>query len=182
MPIVDVYGHLSQRVIDIARKHVKQIGRCFRDPQYQGDDKKDWANHFGGYFCLMDNKTGLILLATYIGDPAQFKMPKYARLAPEKVFRVFNNPQIRTSWDNRDDAKEWYPGAVRGIRYIYGFSGYPPHGDTLVSACVAEEIEHLTLDLDARLEPEMWISPGDNQARDAAVVYARYLQAVEAGV
>ncbi len=129
----------------------------------------------------MSNDTGKVILLAFIGEPDQKKWKKYMRLAQEKAERLFKHPGDMTSWDSRDDAKEQYPGAVRGTRYIYSFSGFPPYGDTLAMACVADEMEHVLANSGGRLEPEMWISAQDRQARDAAVTYALYNEEVAKG-
>ncbi len=179
--INDHYGHIAYEAIKAARKHVIGVAKCFTSSYYRGRDLDKWGNHYGGCFCLMSNSTGKVILLTFIGKPEAKKWDKYMRLAQEKAQRLFKHPSDTTSWDSRDDAKERYPGAVRGTRYIYSFSGFPAYGDTLAMACVAEEIEHLMLSPQGRLEPEMWLSANDRQARNAAVTYALYREEVAKG-
>lgn len=170
MSVNDYYGGLTQKALEAARQHVIGVAECFTGPYYRGQDRSKWDNHFGGCFCLMDNATGKIILLAFIGDPAESKWDKYAKLAQEKAIRLFKHPKDQTSFDSRDDEKERYPGAVRGKQYIYSFSGFPAYGDTLTMACVAVEVE-----TDGHGDPVEFLSAEDTIARNALITYVMYL-------
>ncbi len=135
------YGYLANLAIEEVNRNFLFVLRCFTEEWTTSNP--DWKDRRGGCYCLMNAKTGKILLTAYVGDPPPEKMDKYARLAKEKARRLFAHPKHKTSWESRNDKKRQYPGAVRGKKYIHSFSGLIPDGDTLISALNAQGFETL---------------------------------------
>ncbi len=84
-------------------------------------------------------KGGYLALGGYCDIPRTAKIgivppekdEKYRRLAPEKVYRV-HLTHDDSSWLTRDEKQDRWGGAIRGRKFIYGFSGFPELWDEAI--------------------------------------------------
>lgn len=125
---------LHQRGI---RKICDVVGRAvYRAKELLSDPDKS-----GGYFCLLDIKTGAILITTIIGSVDPAKAERYRQLAEEKALRLYRYYQLGmlhvSGWQSRNEANDEWGGSVLGNRYIYSFSGFPPLYDEAISLATA---------------------------------------------
>ncbi len=130
---LDIFDSLTE-----LRGLMREITICF------GGKRKrypNWIGKRGGCFCMMDAKTGQIVLLTLVGWVPEEKKLKYFLLAQEKAKRLFAHPQHLTSEESKNDGLEQYGGAIRGRKFIYSFSGLPAIGDSLISLKIAMGVE-----------------------------------------
>lgn len=135
------YGAKLAAVLGVVRNTVNELIMCFSDRERILKRLPDWRGRRGGCFCLMDRKTGQVLLLAFVGVPPREKMDKYQKFALEKAKRLFRYPEHTTSWESRNPKKNQWGGAVAGEEFIYSFSGLPEDGDTLAMSKVAGFIE-----------------------------------------
>ena len=105
-----------------------------------------------------DGRTGVVVRAELIHHPkneapfavgkvADEKFQKYRLFAIEKYVRLLNRPEHRTSSRSRNEARNEFSGAVRGVSYIVSTSGlWPDALDELFSAAVLVAIGDLRLE------------------------------------
>lgn len=126
------------------RKIVKTVGHIVRlATKFLGDPNKT-----GGYFCLLEMRTGAILVITIIGSVDPSKAVLYRRYAEEKALRLYRNwqhtstPHI-SSWQSRNEAENAWGGAVMGNRFIYSFSGFPELHDEGITLTTAFKLDDM---------------------------------------
>lgn len=102
------------------------------------------AGKLGGYFCLATH-TGLPLLVTSCGSPDEGKVERYLTFCQEKARRLGSHLDHFLSLESRDEGKDHWGGAVRGVRFIASFSGFPELLDEVVSAAVLRKMGELDL-------------------------------------
>lgn len=98
----------------------------------------------GGYFCLLDLRTGAILTTTIIGSVPPEKTLRYKWLAEEKALRLYRFHTLIdcrhvASYQSRNEPDDKWGGAVLGDRFIYSFSGFPEIYDEAISLAVAHK-------------------------------------------
>ncbi len=97
----------------------------------------------GGYFALT-SMSGAPTLISRHGQMRDDKGRKFLYLAQEKCLRLAAHPEHLTSFDSRDpsaitESNPWgkWGGAIRGMRYLYGFSGLSEFQDEAIAAVIA---------------------------------------------
>lgn len=128
-------------------------------------------NKTGGYFCLLDIKTGAILITTIIGSVSPEKAAKYKRLAEEKALRLY---ELHIAWtghvssfQSADETSERYGGSVLGDRFIYSFSGFPPIYDEAVMLATAHK--HQDMPAERRAKIIQFSRPSDDHPAPAII-------------
>ncbi len=79
----------------------------------------------GAYVCIIDHRTGQMILHALIGHGTPEKIAKWRELSLEKATRLLNNLPLghETSEESMDEARSMYPGAIMGNDYIFSLSG-----------------------------------------------------------
>lgn len=115
----------------------------------------------GGYFALT-SMSGAPTLISRHGQMRDDKGVKYLCLAQEKCLRLAEHPDHFTSFESRDpnatvNGNDWgkWGGAIRGTRYLFGFSGLSELQDEAIAAVIAiKSHEASPEEMLARLPPE----------------------------
>lgn len=102
---------------------------------------------FGGYLCVADMDTGIPLLTAVIGTPSSEKGTKYQRFAEEKCSRLAKHSNHVSSWQTRDVDSLQFGGAIRTLRRILGFSGFPEPWDEALCIATALEVGEMNEEL-----------------------------------
>lgn len=112
-------------------------------------------NKTGGYFCLLDIKTGAILITTIIGSVSPEKAAKYKRLAEEKALRLYERHiawiDHVSSFQSANEVNEQYGGSVLGNRFIYAFSGFPAIYDEAIMLATAHKHQDMPAERRAKI-------------------------------
>jgi hypothetical protein len=117
---------------------LRDVTVCFE--RSGGTTNARWSGRRGGCYCMMDARTGKIVLLVLLGEFAYEKRDKYMAFAAEKCARLYAHPEHWTSAESANDAAEQYAGAIRGRQYLHSFSGLPSEGDSLLSLLSAENL------------------------------------------
>ena len=88
------------------------------------DDLNDSDKRFGGYLTALETRTGKPALIMAHGMIPEEKQEKYFSLSQEKPLRLFQHKEHNTSWDSRDIGQSKFGGAIRGVEYLWSFSGH----------------------------------------------------------
>jgi len=75
-----------------------------------------------------------------IGDVPQPKCLHYIRYAQEKARRLKANPELESSWRNRNPAEEQYGGGICAGGYILSFSGLAELTDEALVLAIAARV------------------------------------------
>ncbi len=137
-PVVRLQQRGIQKICATASRVVRLATTLLADPE-----------KMGGYFCLLDRKTGVILIMTIIGSVDPSKAARYKRLAEEKALRLFDfrlNFSHISSRVSANEAEDKWPGSVLGNRFIYSFSGFPPTYDEAISLATAFKTNDMPAD------------------------------------
>lgn len=90
----------------------------------------DETGRAGGHFCLANERAQPVMIHRVEFTPFP---PGWAirtlDLCQEKVQRLLNHPEHRTSWESRDETKNRFPGAISINGGFISFSGLPPDCD-----------------------------------------------------
>jgi hypothetical protein len=100
----------------------------------------------GGYCKIYDTNTTQLIGAYTVGFVPPAKQLRYDTLSTEKALRLLAHPEHSSSWQSRDEAADKKPGAIRGYRCIYSFSGLPWEGDEALMLHLAVAQADLTPD------------------------------------
>jgi hypothetical protein len=106
-------------------------------------------NKQGGYFTLLDKKSGHILVTAQIGKIPDDKYKKYHDFSIEKARRVFKTNRF-TSYATRDEKKNQYGGAISTNDHIFSFSGLPELADEALMIYVTTKLEYQALEEEGR--------------------------------
>jgi hypothetical protein len=87
------------------------------------------SDRCGGYCKIYDCNSSQLIGSYRVGLIPPEKELRYNTLSTEKAVRLLAHPEHSSSWQSRDDAADKKPGAIRGHRCIYSFSGLPWEGD-----------------------------------------------------
>lgn len=133
-------GGIIPRSLDVI---VKKLSYFFKNSDERF--KNFWGKR-GGFFCLMDKKTGEILLLCLIGQVPFEKIERYRSLAQEKATRLFSHltEGHLTSYESRDPVNDKWGGAIVGDKYIHSFSGFPEDGDSFIVSMSAYRMQDIS--------------------------------------
>lgn len=146
-----------------------------------------WANELlpeenrrtGGYLTIRDAKTNQILLILACGLIPQEKISKYLHLSQEKGHRLFNFPAHSFSWESRNPANNEFAGAIRGVRYIYSFSGHQEEIDEVIDLITFYQLEFATMFYSNKLDVTMGFTNAKNllfnRSENASKIFQLFL-------
>ena len=129
-----------------------------------------------------DKKGGYLALGGYCDVPRTAKIgivppekdEKYSRLAPEKVYRVHLTGDA-SSWLTRDEKQNRWGGAIRGRKFIYGFSGFPELWDE----AIVLELAVILHDLSVRKAHEIAKMSGNGYFDLLHTTFANFISAAK---
>lgn len=146
-----------------------------------------WANELlpeesrrtGGYLTIRDAKTNQILLILACGLIPQEKISKYLHLSQEKGQRLFSFPTHSFSWESRNPANNEFGGAIRGVRYIYSFSGHQEEIDEVIDLITFYQLEFATMSYSNKLDVTIGFTNAKNllfnRSENASKIFQLFL-------
>lgn len=94
----------------------------------------------GGYFCLLDATTGLLVWQLAFGYMDGQHSDQFLAFSLEKAKRLYQKSDHNSSWESRDVNLMQFGGAVRGQNFIFSFSGFTEHLDEAAMLILASRI------------------------------------------
>ena len=125
-----MFGSLTiDQLLDSANDLIEMMARVI--PGFPQDRK-------GGYICIMDRTDGTLISLTRVGSFLKDNWLVYSALAQEKAQRVLSTSGRISSWEDRDESKMRYGGAIRASQFTLSFSGLTEHADELLVLFLAK--------------------------------------------
>jgi len=123
-------------------------------------NKSDLEGRKGGYLSYGMDSLSAVIFTEKVRIVRYEKREKYVRLSSEKVTRLEKHPKHALSSESRNPDKNEWGGAVRGHKYLRGFSGLTEELDEIAMIGLAlahddlsvQEVESLLAKHYPRLE------------------------------